>query len=178
MGSQSGYFCVTIYAAAMFIENLTSEQLTIDREFFLDQLSTTTYNELSDSESVAINPSNPLEKDLETYMAEATASLSPSPPPPLANKPPTISTPITTYTPLFKVTSRHYAPHLLLLQDVPVAEQITFAEPHNTVSEPHNAVGEHFVENAKSVHSGNGAMEQALPRDESLKGKTIVTIHY
>lgn len=38
MGSQSGYFCVTIYAAAAFIENLTSEQLTIDHDFFRDQL--------------------------------------------------------------------------------------------------------------------------------------------
>lgn len=38
MGSQSGYFCVSLHAAAMFIENLKSEQLAIDPDYFRNHL--------------------------------------------------------------------------------------------------------------------------------------------
>ena len=75
MGSQSGYFCVTLYAAAMFIENLTSEQLAIDQELFRSQISLSpdprdhsTSVDDSSVDGTALNH----EKNLEAYMADAT----------------------------------------------------------------------------------------------------------
>eukprot|EP00026_Physarum_polycephalum_P001386 Phypoly_transcript_01387.p1 GENE.Phypoly_transcript_01387~~Phypoly_transcript_01387.p1 ORF type:complete len:1109 (+),score=130.17 Phypoly_transcript_01387:94-3327(+) len=72
MGSQAGYFCVTLYAAALFIENLTSEQLVIDQEFFHSRMSLVP----SGTDPVHGNldgiPTHVQEKDLEQYMAEAS----------------------------------------------------------------------------------------------------------
>lgn len=74
MGSQSGYFCVTIYAAAAFIENLTSEQLAIDHDFFRSQFSPN--STLDDTlpladDSDLIDGTLPEVKTLEQYMQEA-----------------------------------------------------------------------------------------------------------
>jgi hypothetical protein len=76
MGSQSGYFCVTIYAAAVFIENLTSEQLAIDQEFFHSQMPSLPNPWVRSSgldNPLLDDPGLSCEKDLETYMAEASS---------------------------------------------------------------------------------------------------------